>query len=408
MTAPERPVIFAHNEFKEGVFLEDWTSQLDILHTPEQALDGLRDTFWSAFTAAAQTTPFRVANLLVNGTWQDSSVGWGLVLGATSVGTYARQSTVVLEGDGAGEIDITTYGATEVNQIHSDRRYTLKAGVTYHIAFAAKSALDSALDAKMILFDSAGVAKATATVSAVTDVAWQGAQASFTPTVDMRGAYVALEAIPEVNTTYFDTAMFAPVRAVDSWAIDQAHDLRGATVKLETKLHPMDSWTTQKTIVPVDNRVIYETFAGVKAMWFRLDISSPILVPKLPGLWIGERFTLTHNPLSGWDSDERNTDSNKVDTDGGTSYIYKNWTKHGVNPNFSNIHPTIEFPAWKQWWEDTNEGVDAFWWINNPITLPDEMLLVLLTDTSFGFPFDEHLRSGGFSAEELLGALEVI
>jgi len=398
--AIEYPWILAHNLNRDGVHF-DWTSEV-AGHESDKTQDDIRFTTWRATSAATQNLEVRQATALPNFHWDDTAAGWSIVKTGVNTVTYERDTANAYEGGGCAKVDVSAY-TSGVISLEYDMRRDFEEGKTYYIAAAFKCASGS--NTIIIGYSQHdGTPLATQNVTAV-GTTYKGGILTYTADADYPGARAGFVVPTAVQTTYIDSVLCAELRDIDTGIID-GHNLQGATIDFQYRMHPTDTWTSASSGVAKNNKVYIDTWTAVAAPIWRVVITGATTSPEIAQIWIGERYTLTHNPV-GFDPDAAEATVKETMSDAGIARTYFNYTQRLVNADFKNLHPTVDFPGWEQWWQDIGKGRYPFWWLWRPTSAPTSPLFLKLTNRTLSFPFDKYSRSGGFAAQEILGLIKL-
>ncbi len=401
----EYPIILSHNinrlgDHNEGGDTSVWTSEAT--NKPSsRTKDDLRYTFWEATSAADQDLFIRTPNFINNPGFENNASDWTLSTSGTATVTLSRVLTDALEGDACAEVDTTVYSSGTI-KIKNDQGFTLKEDKTYQFTASIKTDDGTNDTFTLRILDNAGATLASDTITLVT-TAYKSVTVEYTATANKRDVRVEIEFPQRVVTSFVDATWFGEIRENDYILFDQGHNLIDATVTVQSRDNPLDSYSTVTSNTVTTQCPYYQEFTGTKAIDWRIQLTNLPRTPEIPQIFLGKKFQLTHSPVA-FDPTQEKATSKLVTSEAGIVREYHNFSQRILNANFTNISPEEEFPDFFEWWLDIGRGRYPFWWIWKPTTDPNDIFFYRLSDKTFQFPFDKHIRSGSITAEEVLGA----
>lgn len=405
MAIQEKPTMLGHDIVRDGVLSA--SSETLPFNPVERIADGIRYTSWLAATAADQEIGIKVANMLLNGDFEDSAGGWTLTQGSTT-STFARQTTEIFDGVASAEIDTTAWTSGRA-KIESTQRMTFEAGKTYRLAFAARAANATAKSVVVSIIGHDDSVLATKTL-AITNASWTGSFVDYVVGVtEKRGAYIRFESVDEINTVYLDNIWVAELRTVDAFALDSGGNISTSNLILEHRDHETDTWeqiekaTVDFTLIADNEDALFHRFDAVTTLFWRLRATSNTTPPEITQFKLGGAYDLPRHPTS-FDPDAEETDATETETESGVQRTLVNFSRRDFNIALENLS-IAQAATFKQFWLDIGKGAHPFVWLWLPTTEPRNVDFVKYKQGRriLEMPFEGVFRSAQIDGEEVKG-----
>ncbi len=409
---PELPVILHHNMLKRAVIAAD---SADSDFPAYRIADDLLHTWWKPESSASHVLTIKALNMLDNPGFEIGIDGWFLRVAGSGAGTFTRNTTAPIEGDGDAELDATTAnGSTDKVIMMTRKPFRLKAGRTYRMSFVAKAGnADKDLRYGFIAGDF------TETAAYYTDETGLGTAATelykeITPASDI-DLHVYFRAL-EIETYNIDVVHLCEVRDVDAIVFAKGHGCQGYTysVKYADSAYGSASFSSWQAAMKITTReAVYATVeTAKKAPQWKITIApisgySGLDAQEVPLIFLGEQWTLPHHFAGKFDPYEVTNKVRSFKGDTGIENRMKQSSQRMFNATLKNLTST-DAADFEKFFDDTDNGVDPFAFIWKPTSAPTDVLIARLDKPVRKVPYrGGQIRDWPFKIIELPGERNV-
>ncbi len=402
----ETPVILSHNLLKAATITGDFLEN----RPPWRIADGLRWTGWEGISSSLHTLEVVAHNMLDNGDFEINAGGW-FVDTAGGSGSFSRNTSNPLDGEGDGHIEAVTAGESEKLRVISLDGFKLKAGRTYRFSFIARADASRTLRYGFVEEDISREADYSETTvgTSATEV-----YLDFTPSED--GHYRPFWRPMEAGDFYVDDAHLCEARIPDTVAIDGGHTLQGYAFRIwkaDTCWTgaSFTKWLPFRVVASPGPVYVTKEDASERGVYWKIDFS-PIDVSELPRpglslMWIGRRWRLPRNFSGEFDPYAARTVTREIRGERGVEARTRRFTRRIFEGALRHLSPS-EYVEVEKFMEDTESGETPFAFLWRPETNPDNMLIMRLEDPERNAPYKGgYLRDWPFKAVELVGAANI-
>jgi hypothetical protein len=412
---PEVPVILAHDIFK-NCSIESSAEDSD--HPARYAVDGMPFSWWKGTSTANHHLTAVMANMVDNPGWEINVDGWGLVESGSGAGTYTRNTTTPIQGDGDGKLVVTTANdSSNIVMLTSYKIYRLKADRTYRLSFAAKSA-DASKNLRFGFCSPAFAENSDYYDFLACGTTIQDDHIDYTPSAD--GDYRIYFRALTTTTFYIDCVHLAEMPDMDTVIFFKGHTLQNYKYRI-TKWNSIYDDETALTWINWTNiftrDAVYDpngnTSAGYKTgpRW-RIEVQpvysgADVAYPSIPMMMLGKKWTLPRN-FSGNFDPFGVTNKTKVNIgDKGVESIVKQYSQGVFDGTLGNINPT-DYTDIEKFMDYTDDGMRYFGFVWRPTTDDHDVRLMRLAKSSRNVPYrGGYIREWPFNAVELTGNRKV-
>lgn len=377
---PEFPIILTHNVLDGAELTAD-----DIpAHEIDYLRDGHRHTWWQAPATTLQNITARAANSVVNPDFEIDDSGWNFIASGGGAGSFARNTTAPIVGNGDALLIATTANDTgQLVAVFQFEPIFMKANRTYRIMIRAlvQDGVQKNIRLGFLQADLTEDASCYDVIAVQTTD--NGHHVDITPTDD--GWFHPYIRALEPQTLQFDDVVVGEVRNVDTLIIDAGHNLILAGIDVDYRPNEKVGWsnvanpsTTQwQTKGPV-----YITFDGQMALSWRVNITvwplyAGVEVAKVPLLYLGKRWTLPHHFSGSFDPQQKERFDDMTVGDRGVAQRSLKWNARRFKASLSAIDDTNNLDLDK-FFEDTDNGAKPFFFAWKPDSNINDILCMRL------------------------------